>query len=186
MNNKIDNKINEYNELEYLTSKVRFSDYMSNKYNIIHERLYNAALNKYIEKRCSKDYIDINTFKKEHLFLEIKGKEYWQPSQVYIKQVIPPFNIEKINLKDYWDTYQYVDEHKNFDEIFFEENVDINGLEVIKIDYIKGKVKFRNKYSGTEFWKDFKFINEDTVYNEDLLTLKDTFTYKLQNKIYGR
>lgn len=38
-----------YNDLIYSTRPAKFSDYMSNKYNIVHEQLYRDALNKYIE-----------------------------------------------------------------------------------------------------------------------------------------
>lgn len=183
--NKIENKILKYDSLEYLTQKIRFNDYIANKSDIVHEQLYVSALNKCIEKLVSKSGLSKDEYMNTHIFIEIKNTEYWMPSKVCIKQTVSPFKVEKIDLKEYWDDYQYVDEHKKFDSIFVEGIEDINGLEVIDINYISGKAKFRNKYTGVEFWKDFKYLNEDTVYNDDYKSLKNTFTYKLQNKIYG-
>ena len=184
--NNTTNRVKKYNDFEYLSQKIRFNDYVSNKTNIVHEKLYLSALNKYLEEKTNTIGITIEEYSKTHIFTEIKNTEYWKPSKVFIKETVYPFKIEKIDLKKYWDNYQYIDEHKNFDSIFFDSDIDINGLEVVNIDYIHGKVKFKNKYSGKEYWKDFKYINEDTVYNNSYFGLNDTFTYKLQNKIYGK
>ena len=37
-----------YNDMLYDSKPVKFSDFMSNKYNIVHKKLYEQALNKYI------------------------------------------------------------------------------------------------------------------------------------------
>lgn len=182
--NKVENNVSKYNDLEYLSSKIRFVDYISDKNNVVHDKLYMSALNRYLEEKLHTTY---DEYSKTHILMEIKNKEYWMPSKVFIKDIsVMPYNISKVDLSPYWDNYQYVSEYKNFDNMFFENVEDINGSEVVEINYVLGQAKFRNKYSGEEFWKDFKFLNKDTVYNKDETSLEDTFSYKLQHKIYGR
>ena len=57
----------------------------------------------------------------------------------------------------------------------------IKYAELVYIDYVQGKCKFRSKLNGEEFWTTFDYINDTTKVSESY-TLKDTFTYKIQNK----
>ena len=43
-------RIKKYNDMIYDTRPVKFSDFMSNKYNIVHKKIYLSALNKYINE----------------------------------------------------------------------------------------------------------------------------------------
>lgn len=193
MNNIIENKVNNYNDMNYKSSPVRYNDYISDKYNIVHEKLYVSALNKYIESNLD-GYVDINSYKHSHSFMELKQKEYYKPSKVIIKTLLlneeqtnsdDLYKFKKIDLTQYWDEYQFKDEYRDVNDIFINED-NINDYEIIYIDYVKGKVKYRSKYSGIEFYADFKYVNDESKYDETQTTLKDTFTYKLQNKIYGK
>ena len=185
-NSEVENTIQKFNDMEYLSKKTRYVDFISNKTNIVHEKLYVAALDKCIEDLVKESGMSVEDYCKSHVFIEIKNTEYWMPSKVTIKNINPPYDIKKVDLKKYWNEYQYIDEFKELDGMFFENDFDKNAFEVVDINYINGKAKFKNKYSGEEIWKDFKYLNEDTVYNKEALSLEDTFTYKLQNKIYGR
>lgn len=176
----ISNK-SKYNKLEYDSSKTKFSDFVSNKYDNIHKQLYIEALTEYLEKtnNANDEYIN------NHKFIEIKNKEYWMPSKVMIKNLNIPFETNTIDLSNYWDKYEYNQKNKEFNSFFLSEDNIKEGFEVIYIDYVNGKVKFRNKNTGLEIWKDLNYINNETKYNDDLLSLKNTFGYKLQNKIYS-
>ena len=47
MNNSlIENKVLNYNNFNNVSNKMKFDDYVYDKYNIIHQKLYNNALNK--------------------------------------------------------------------------------------------------------------------------------------------
>ena len=171
-----------YNKVEYDSIKTKFSDFVLNKYDIIHKQLYIEALSQYLEKTNNNTDEYINS----HKFIEIKNKEYWMPSKVMIKNLNIPFETITINLSDYWNKYEYVQQFKEINNNFLDEDNVKDAFEVIYIDYVNGKVKFKNKNTGLEIWKDLNYINNETKYNNDLLTLKNTFTYKLQNKIYGK
>ena len=183
-NNVISNKIIKYDSLFYNSSPVKYSDFVIDKYNNVHSQLYNHALNELLKSLCEENNTTIEDFSKTHVFVEIKQKEYWLPSKVIIKEVVHPYKIEKYDLTEYWNTYLIGDEYRDMDKVLFDEDT-LKDCEIIYIDYVSGKAKFRSKFTGKEFWKDFKYINEKTRINKDSTTLKNTFTYKLQNKIYG-
>ena len=177
----IGNSINKYNKLEYNSSKTKFKDFVSNKYDNIHIELYAEALNEYLKSINADNDEYINT----HEFIEIKDNEFWKSSKVMIRNLEYPFETQTIDLSSYWNNYEYLSKFKEFEDIYLDEDNVKDAFEVIYIDYVNGKVKFRNKNTGLEIWKDLNYINKDTKYNDDLMSLKNTFSYKLQNKIYG-
>ena len=178
MNNSlIKNKVLNYNNFNNVSNKMKFDDYVYDKYTIIHQKLYNDALNKLIEER--------NYNRDEYRFIEIKQNEYYQPSLVYVQSIYPPFNTEKISLEKYWDTYEFKEEFKNLDESFFDEDVNVNALEVINIDYINGLIKLKDKYTGRIFTKKTKYLNDNLKYSKENFSLENTFSYQIyNNKIY--
>lgn len=179
--NKIDNKIIKYDDLTYKSGPVRVSDYISDKYDNIHKQLYNHAIKKLIKKlNISEEELKIN-----YRLIEIKNIEYYKPSKVIIKKLSYPFEIKKYSLDEYWDNYEFIEENKDLEQYWFDED-SIKDAELIYIDYIKGKGKFRSKFTQKEFWVDFKFINENTRISLEDLSLSNTFSYKLNNKIYGK
>lgn len=183
MNNIIQNKTYKFNKLDYKSSPVRAIDFISNKYDVVHDELYNKALDKYLKEKYSTEE-DIANFKKTHIFLEIKQPEYYIPSKVIIKELVYPYTVETIDLTQYWDNYQFNDEYRNKDEILLDEDSLKDG-EIIYIDYVKGQAKLKSRYTGKEFWLDFKYLDENTKVNKDEYSLEKTFSYKIQNKIYG-
>lgn len=175
-NNLIENKILNYNSFNYADNKVNFSDYVNDKHNIIHKKLYDEALNEMInDKGYDKD---------SYNFIEIKKDNYWEPSSVYVKSIFPPFDTEQISLKPYWNNYEYVEEHKEIDDMFFNEDINKYGLEIISINYVNNTVRFKDKITGKTFDKSFKYLNENSNYNLDEVSLHNTFSYKLNNNIY--
>jgi len=174
------NSINKYNNAEYNSSKTKFTDYVSDKYNDVHKQLYSEALNEYLksENNDNEEYIH------SHDFTEIKNTEYWKPSRVFIRNLKYPFETETIDLSKYWNNYEYIKKFKNINPEFLTEYNVPEGFEVVYIDYVKDKVKLRNKNTGLEIYKTLEYINSDTKISDEML-LKDTFSYKLQNKIYG-
>lgn len=167
---------------DYISSVLNFNDYVSDKYSDVHNQLYISALNKYLEENLynNQEYLD------SHIFSEIKNKEYWQPSKVIIKSIEEPYTTKIVDLSQYWDNYEYKEENKELNSDYYQDKEDINAFVLVYIDYVNSKIKLKNKNSGKIIWKDIKYLNSDILIDENELTLKDTFTYKLQNKIYGK
>lgn len=185
--NKIENKILKYDDLLYKSGPIQVNDFLNDKYDDIHKQLYNRALNKFIEEYIQTNNLDISieNFKKNYKFIEIKKDEYFKPSKVLIKSVKVPFGIlegKAIDLSKYWDKYEFNTNFKDLSEILFDED-SIKDAELIYIDYVKGKGKFKSKFTEKSFWVDFKFINNNTKINKDSFSLENTFTYKFRNKI---
>lgn len=186
--NKIENKIITYNDMFYKSGPVRAFDYVSDKYNDIHRQIYNKALKQLINTELVGENKLVETLEelnKNYTFIELKKDEYYLPSRVIVKKTTAPFNSKIYDLTEYWDDYEFKEEFKDLSEYWIDED-SVRDAELIYIDYINGKGKFRSKYTQKEFWVDFKFINNDTRISKDDFSLANTFTYKLNNKIYGK
>ena len=70
--------------------------------------------------------------------------------------------------------------------MFFNEDINKYGLEIISINYVNNTVRFKDKITGKTFDKSFKYLNENSNYNLDEVSLHNTFSYKLNNNIYGK
>lgn len=175
-------EIKKYNNLE--NKNIKFNDYIIDKFDIIHNQIYESALNKYLSEICGDT--DLDEYKKQFTFIELKNNDYFLPSTVVIKKIIPPYSFKKVDLTPYWNFYEFTENTKTFNEDFYEDDMAMNNICIISIDKVKGRIKLRNKYTGKEFWKDIKYLQNDIPIDKDSLTLYNTFSYKLQNKIYGR
>ena len=94
-----------YNDMLYDSKPVKFSDFMSNKYNIVHKKLYEQALNKYIIewieiRKVFKNYneiFNINLMKSEDQKLissiNIDDKKYAFKKDINKDKV---FNVDSI------------------------------------------------------------------------------------------
>ena len=178
VNNLVENKLSNYNDFNQKTYKMTFQDYVSDKYNDVHEKLYSKALERYI--------IEAGIDKKDYKFIEMKQKNYYEPSVVCIKNLSYPYDIKKVSLEKYWDNYEFINDNKDINNDFLEEDIDPERLEVISINYVTNKVTLKDKNTDREFIKDISFINDKMEINEKELTLVDTFGYKINNKIYGK
>lgn len=162
-------------------NKTKFIDYISDKDENVHNQLYNSALKSYLNDN------DLNNdeYLSSHIFNEIKNKEYWMPSKVIIKSIQEPYITKIVDLEKYWDNYEFNESFKKINDDFYQDKEDINAFLIIYIDYINGRIKLKNKNSGKIIWKDIKYMSDIPI-DKDSITLKDTFSYKLQNKIYGK
>lgn len=177
-NNIFENKLTNYNSFNQTSHKMTFNDYITDKYNDVHTELFNRALDRYIEEK--------NINKSEYKFIELKAKNYYEPSVVCIKKLSYPYNVEQVSLAKYWDNYQYTNDNKEINNEFLEEELNPERLEIININYVTNKVTLKDKNTQKTFIKDLSFINDDMSFNEKEITLVDTFGYKLNNKIYGK
>lgn len=167
----------EYNKMNYNSGPIKFTDFVSDKFNTIHEELYNCALQDYFATnydKYSETCKNFDDFLSKYKLTEIKNKEYNLPSSVIISEKTFPFKQEKIDLTSYWNTYDFNSNNKDISNLISDEDT-LNDAQVVYINYATGKCKFRSKFTGREFWTTLDYINSDTTYNEDEMTLKNTF-----------
>lgn len=190
-----------YSNILFNSGPVQATDYINDRYDIVHEKLYKTALNKLIidlgedaykneinfpqiNPPSHEEYIQkfVNDYKNTHKFLEIKNDEYFKPSSVLSISIIFPYVREKYDLSKYWNIIPEEKNNKDISLLQLDEDT-IKYAELIYIDYVKGKCKFKSKLSGEEFWTTFDYINDKTKVS-DTYSLKDTFTYKIQNRLF--
>lgn len=124
-------------------------------------------------KNICKEY-----FRSSHKIIEIKNSEYWQPSAIVIIGKKYPYNKAHINLKPWWNWYQSKSDKKISDIKITQEM--INDSELVFLDYVKGIAYMKTKLDGIEYEVDFDFL-DDNITVSDEYSLKDTFTYKINN-----
>lgn len=169
MNNLIQNKITNYSTLSNDNGPISLNDYISNKYDNIHNELYIKALAAYFGNKIN-----------EYKLIEIKNKEWYLPSKVYvIKRDMSeePFTYD---LTPHWNNYQFNNDSKSIDDILIDD-YSTKDAEAVYIDYLKGKVKMKSKLTGVEFWIPFDYVNSYTKINKERLTLHNTFSNLYNN-----
>jgi hypothetical protein len=186
----LEDKVVKYDKLDYKSGPVKVSDYISNKYDYIHNVLYLDALKGlYIDLKQKYEntnnnnypFLTFEDFLAKNNIIEIKKKEYFLPSVVIIRSKTFPYIEKKYSLDDYWNAYQFMKNIKKETTILYPEDIK-NDAEMIYIDYVKGKAKMRSKSSGEEYWISFEFIDCDTPISLDELSLNKTFVYMLNEK----
>lgn len=125
------NYIKNYNDMAYASRLVKFSDFMSNKYNIVHKKLFNMALNKYI-----KEWLKV-----KHMLIEIEVIKHEIASSSEFDK------IEKLNKKLSKYKY-YVNKHKKDKKYIDGKYIyDVNSIEEFKNNCIIFEIK------NDEYWK---------------------------------
>lgn len=152
-----------------LNNNLLFTTYdiiYDNKKNI-HNKLFKDAIDKYcIENNKNKaDYKIIDQENKDNVF---------SPS---IAIFINNDNIEYIDLTEYWNM-NYINELNSYSKNNLFKELLINDedkkyIDVEYIDYVNGKVQFKNKFTNKKFF--VKFNKLDSSKNYDL-QIKNTFS----------
>ena len=120
----------------------------------------------------------INEFKNNHKFIEIKNKEYWQPSSVYVISKVKPFNKYLVDLKLYWNNYQSMSNF-NVSNIKINKEYNLNDAEIIGINYVSGIAKMYSKLMDETYEVPFEYLDDNTKVSEEM-SLQNTFGYMLQ------
>ena len=177
----MDNPNIKYNRQVYKTGIEDFISIASDKPEKIHTMLFNSALKNYFEANKEKyAEISFDDFLRNYNIIDLKNDDYSYPSKAVISTKTFPYKQEKIDLKEFWNNYQTIESEKDINDLI-EDNDTLIDAELIYIDYARNKCKFKSKTTEKEFWTTTDYINSYTAINDDALTLKDTFYYKLKN-----
>lgn len=149
---------------------ILVDSYINNNIEDIHKELFDKAINKY----CEDNSIDISQYK----VIDIKNEDNWLMPSNFILLHKHEFTKIKGSLKDYWNV-NYLEENQKsiFTDLLIDDE-NKKDIEIEYIDYVKGKVKFRNKYTNKEFFIDFTRINNNLQYKKQL---SNTFTSLLRD-----
>ena len=160
----ISNKIKNYNDLIYDTRPVQVSEYLSDKYNIVHKQLFNNAVETYLKT----NNIDNGVFYQNNKVIELKNDEYWKPSKLIIlsREYENGFTKTVVDLTLYWNT-ELSFQNKTYKNIKF-DNENINDFEITYIDYVKGKATIKSKTTDKEYKIDFDDIDSNMRISDEL------------------
>lgn len=173
----ISNKIKNYNDMIYDTRPVQVSEYVSDKYNIVHKQLFNDAVQKYLTASS----IDSISFYQNNKVFELKNDEYWKPSKLVIlsREYENGFKKTIVDLTEYWNT-ELSFQNKTYKTIKF-DNENINDFEITYIDYVKGKVTIKSKTTDKEYKIDFDDIDSNMGISDELV-MTDTWSQLYNNR----
>ena len=133
----------------------------------IHKKLFNDALNKY----CNEKNINKNDYK----IIDKENKDdMLKPS---IAVLMSNEGVDYIDLTNYWnknylENLNKYSENELFRELLIEDD-NKKHVEVEFIDYVRGRVQFKNKFTNKKFF--VKFNKLDSSKNYDL-QIKNTFS----------
>jgi len=135
--------------------------------NNIHKKLFDEALYKY----CKTNNIDKRNYK---IIDKENEDDKLKPS---IAVMMSNEGVDYIDLTDYWNK-NYVEnlnkysENELFRELLIEDD-NKKHIEVEFIDYVRGRVQFRNKFTNKKFFVNFNKLDKNRNYYPEL---KNTFT----------
>lgn len=179
--NIIDNKIERYDHQQTDIGPLSVNDIVSDKYNVIHKRLYNNALEKYLAVLAEKKETTVEEIRNGYKMIEIKGSEWHKPSTVKLIQKKYPHEMISKNLSDYWEHYQYDNDSKDIKDLPIDEDSKMDA-KIIFYDFVNARVKMKSNYTSKEYWVPFEYVNSYTMISKDDMTLSSTFNY-LRNQI---
>lgn len=174
-----------YDDMAYESRPVKYSEFISDKYNHVHRQMYEDALNTLIKHIIKVENIEnkngepmsVNEYKRLHRCVEIKNDEYWKPSKVTIIEKSFPHSKHVYDLTGFWNYHQSKTD-KSVKEL--KMNDDIHDWEIIKIDYIKGCVTLYSRVEDVETIVDFDYVDKNMVLSDEL-SLKNTISAKINN-----
>ena len=146
---------------------IPVDSYINDHIEKIHQLLFKQSIERYFQ--------ETDKSLEDYRIIDIKNENnYLLPSKAIIisKRV---FNKEKIDLTPYWNLNYLESPQKDIINqlLIGEENK--KDIEVEYIDYIKGKVKFKNKFTNKEFFVDFSKIDNNLQYKKKLNTFTELY-----------
>ena len=133
----------------------------------IHKKLFNDALNKY----CKEKNINKNDYK----IIDKENKDdILKPS---IAILMSNEGVDYIDLTNYWnknylENLNKYSENELFRELLIEDD-NKKHVEVEFVDYVRGRVQFKNKFTNKKFFINFNKLDRNRSYYPKL---RNTFT----------
>lgn len=171
--------ISEYNDVIYNSRPVKLDDYLSDKYNIVHNELYNDALGKFLKNYISK-YINWEFL--YHMFTLINSEDNYNDifenefnkDNSYIVKTLDSLEISKT---EFVNKFVPIIEGLVYDlKLILQENINVSHLsDIIKLtigNIYDFKIRFENGiYLGTENEENNSFILSETDDNPFLFII---------------
>lgn len=200
--------IQTYHDMIYDSRPVKFTEFMSDKYDNIHRELFvdanNKAIKAYIDYvKENRSLIDsryvfnsVDDFKEKVNVIELKETEYWKPSFVLWRTKIFPYRVislvesgkegkfsskyhrGKMSLAPWWNMYQKF-EDKDIANIQL-GGEQVNDFRVISLNYVQGTAQLISKTTDKIITVPFEYLNENTEIDDSML-LSHTFTSMLNS-----
>jgi len=142
-------------------------DVIHNNSEIVHKKLFDEAINKY----CSENDKDKSTLK---IIDQPNKNDNLKPS---VAIIIENGKINYVDLTEYWnknyiENYNQYENNKIFNDLLINED-NKKHINIEYIDYVNGKVQFRNKFTNKTFFINFDKLDKNKNYYQ---RLKNTFT----------
>ena len=169
-----------YNKQIYPSGPVSFNEFMTNKYEVVHQQIYSNALAKLIQRIAHDNGKSEEDIRHDFKFNEIRANEYWEISKIIITVLSTNYADYSINghkcIKGHKIRYTFTEEewnneycNRDKDDVVTIKNTleKIQDPEVIYIDYIKGMVTIQSRIDDITFDVPFSFLNADIKISED-------------------
>lgn len=158
----------------YINGKlVSVNDMLLSKY----DKVYSDILYKAIDKYCSANGIHQD----DYIWRHVKPQEISKAPKVTIINKKFPYGSKQVNISKYWSENEYIKNINNkYSEIMIDEDSS-KDLEIVNINYAKGKCILESRMTGNTIEVDFNHLPTDVNVSDDKCTLKDTFSYLIQH-----
>lgn len=134
-----------------ITTPMTFHDVINDKYDNIHEQLYNQALNNYLGDNRQE-------YESTYRMIELKSSYFNQPSKVLLIRKHYPHTRTTIDLTSYWGDYGF---KEDLSYLKLDDDFTVETGEVIYKDYIKGTATLYSRYSGKKFTVKLSSLPDD-------------------------
>jgi len=166
-----------YTRLMSGTGLSSMSQYTSEQEEAIHAKLLEDALTRLWSshdydwtEKLSIDMVDISEHRRD---------DYKEASVCTFKTKTYPMKQWKVDMSDYWN--------KNYiSDVTDNDALNVNGYvnkddEIVSVNYVTGKARMRSRLLGLEHDIDLSKVSSYTPMSVDEMSIRDTFTYKINN-----
>lgn len=162
-------------QISYRKPNITVSDILDKRQDIIHKQMYETALDKYMSYH--------GYDKDNYRVVEIPASYFDSPSRINIISKAFPYEHRIDSLEQFWGDYKF---KERMSGMKLDNDLTIESAEVKYIDYVSGMATLHSRYSGRTFKVPIKDLPNDVKESDEVQDITCTFTYKVQNKVYGQ
>lgn len=147
---------------------------LNKKYDDIHHQMYEHALSAYFSyAKISPD---------NYRTIEIPVTSYYDsPTKVQIISKEYPYKRQVVDLTPFWEAYKFKD---NISYLKLDDMTVLTS-EIKYRDYVRGIAEMESRMTGVKYKTSLNKVPDYVKDFPDEHPIEQTFSYKLQNKIYG-